>query len=100
MPEYPANLPIKTLEDIERYAAESDRSNINVLDPTACNNNRARWSAAALHTYAKTVGSEDVEQAISDMLGDLLHLCDAAKLDFSELYDQGRWHYAAELGGE
>jgi hypothetical protein len=62
------------------------------------NAKRAKWAAAAVGTFQKETGLSDVDgldTAIGDMLGDLLHLCDREKLDFSELVERGR-HYHEE----
>lgn len=65
---------------------------------------RARHAWNALTTYTDDVyghpGSEPTRQAVSDLLGDLLHLCDALDVDFDTALDKGRSNYEPETHGE
>lgn len=97
MTEYPANLPMKNLEDLACAAGQYEFSNLGVSDPTEANNNRARWAAHSVHAYAKHMSSEDVEMAISDLIGDVIHLCDAAGLDFDDIVHTGYRNHDEEL---
>lgn len=62
---------------------------------------RGLFAAVALKAYAARtgVGGEDFSVSLSDMLGDLRHLCDALGLDFDEQLRRGTWHYTEELHG-
>jgi hypothetical protein len=74
-------------------------------NPEACaddNTLRAELAALAVRAYAERTGvlGEEPALAISDLLGDLMHLCDALGLDFQGLVDRGAYHYEPELRGE
>ena len=43
---------------------------------------------------------EDYEQAIVDLLSDLMHLTDREGEDFESLLETARGHYRAEIDGE
>ena len=45
---------------------------------------------------------EEIEQEtnLSDMLANLMHLCDAEGWDFDAQIEQGRFHYEAESGDD
>ncbi|ALF00949.1 hypothetical protein SEA_SERENITY_82 [Mycobacterium phage Serenity] len=60
------------------------------------------WAAVALSAYTKVVGGDDNEVGtqISDLLGDLLHLADAAGVDFYEALATAETNYKAEVNGE
>lgn len=63
---------------------------------------RAEFAAVGVKAFAKRTGvlDEEPETAISDLLGDLMHLCDALGLNFDGLVESGRQHYDLELRGE
>jgi hypothetical protein len=42
-------------------------------------------------------GGDDIETMLGDMLVDVRHLCDLARIAFSEADRRGQAHYAAEL---
>ena len=62
---------------------------------------RAEFAGLAVKAYAKRTGvlDEEPETAISDLLGDLMHLCDALDLSFDGLVESGRYHYDCEVEG-
>lgn len=66
-------------------------------DPDGQNDNRATWADQAVRAFRYTTGT-DREDALSDLLCDLMHLCDRdAKLgDFESQLRRARGHYAAE----
>jgi len=63
------------------------------------NNIRAMWAAAALKEYVANTGEDEFEATISDLLGDLMHLCDALDVDFDEALRRGRNAYEPESEG-
>ncbi|EHB47620.1 hypothetical protein MycrhDRAFT_5746 [Mycolicibacterium rhodesiae JS60] len=100
MTEYPANLTVEDTEDLKRIAAEPKRHR-DGHHPVSDNNANVQWAATALVTYIETVGdSGDLEITIGDLLGDLMHLCDSADIDFDSAYQSASHHYFAELRGE
>jgi hypothetical protein len=67
-------------------------------DPDNMNNDRAEWAAAALRHFQCTTGT-DYEDALADLLGDLMHWCDRDNFDFEAALFRARGHYRAETGG-
>ena len=68
-------------------------------DPDGMNDKRAGWAGAALATFMKVTGTDE-EDAVSDLLADLIHWCDRNNYDFAAALDRGRGHYQAETLGE
>lgn len=68
------------------------------------NSIRAGWAARALIAYATHLADqslvEDLETVTSDLVGDLLHLCDALGLDWEEIFERGERFYREELSGD
>jgi hypothetical protein len=62
----------------------------------------AEWAAAALRHFQCVTGTEH-EDALSDLLCDLMHWSDREDIDFQNALDTARMHYEAECeesGGE
>jgi len=64
-------------------------------DPKRRNANRARCAAAILAEFQRQTGA-DREDALSDLLADLMHWCDRSAQDFPEKLRRARNHYVAE----
>lgn len=64
-------------------------------DPDLQNANRARSAGAALEEFHQLTGT-DFEDAVSDLLANLMHWCDRAGQDFDQELRRARSHYAAE----
>jgi hypothetical protein len=67
-------------------------------DVDGMNGDRAQWGKAALDAFMAQTGVE-YEDALGDLLCDLLHLSDREPFDFETALDRARDHYAAETGG-
>lgn len=54
---------------------------------------------SALDGYMAVTGTEDLDIAVTDLLTDLMHYCDAtgSGLDFDNLLGRARYHYEAEI---
>jgi len=63
------------------------------------NVDRAIWAEKAINTFRHETGT-DPEDAICDLLGDLMHYAAQNGYDFEHELERGRWHFEAELGGE
>jgi hypothetical protein len=65
------------------------------------NYRRATFASGSLKHYAKRTGDLDEAPgtAISDLLGDLMHLADCLSLDFISLMDRAYTDYSAEIEG-
>lgn len=70
-------------------------------DPNNMNNHRADFAAAAITAYDRAAGNpartgEDQQTILANLLGDLMHYCDQAGLDFRRALRTGATHYWAE----
>jgi hypothetical protein len=68
-------------------------------DPEGMNDDRAEWAAAALRHFQCTTGT-DYDDAIVDLMSDLMHWCDRNEADFAASLSISRMHYEAETGTE
>jgi hypothetical protein len=66
-------------------------------DIDGMNDDRAQWAKAALKAFIDQTGV-DYEDALADLLADLMHLADREPFDFESDLDRAREHYAAETG--
>lgn len=66
-------------------------------DIDGMNKERAQWAKVALDAFQLHTGVDD-EDALADLLGDLMHLSDREPFDFEAALDRARDHYAAETG--
>jgi hypothetical protein len=68
-------------------------------DPEGMNADRAEWAAAALRHFRCSTGT-DYEDALGDLLCDLMHWSDRSNFDFELALDRARGNYQAETEGE
>lgn len=64
-------------------------------DPDGKNDDRAAWAGAALAKFMVLTGT-DLEDAVGDLLTDLMHWSDRNNYDFDAALDRARFHYKAE----
>ena len=64
-------------------------------DPEKMNDDRAEWAAAALRAFQCWTGT-DYNDALTDLLGDLMHWCDRNSAEFDSALSMARMHYEAE----
>jgi hypothetical protein len=64
-------------------------------DPARIDDKRAEWAAVALDAFAAETGADE-EDALGDLLADLMHWCDRHGYDFELALDRARGHYEAE----
>src|SRR5262245_8562268 len=67
-------------------------------DPEGMNDNRAAWAGQALATFMVATGADE-EDALGDLLANMMHWCDRNTYDFEIALDRARWHYEAETTG-
>jgi hypothetical protein len=62
---------------------------------------RAGWAAVAVVAFAGRSSGPDepLDEVVSDLVADLMHLADALGLSYEGLHDRGRRSYLADLGG-
>jgi hypothetical protein len=65
-------------------------------DPENMNATRAEWAATALRCFAQETGADD-EDALTDLLCDLMHWSDRNGADFETDLRLARMHYEAEI---
>ncbi len=70
------------------------------------NADRANWAYHSMMHFAEQTGlvasgdSEDLDLVVRDFLCDLMHLCDAQKLDLAELLLEAEGNYEDEKAEE
>jgi hypothetical protein len=68
-------------------------------DPDGKSGDRSAWAGSALATFIQVTGT-DLEDAMADLLADLMHWSDRNNYDFDAALDRARHHYEAETDGE
>lgn len=70
--------------------------------PVVTNADRAEWARNALNAFAVQLNmqGEDFETQISDLLCDLMHLCDEGEIDWSTCVARAQDHYTEEVREE
>ena len=69
------------------------------LDPHDMNDERADTAGEALRQFQLLTGADD-EDALGDLLCNLIHWCDRNHFDFEAALSRARMHYEAETGEE
>lgn len=64
-------------------------------DPDGMNDRRAAWAGRAIAAFREATGTDE-EDALGDLLADLIHWSDRSNFDFELALDRARGHYAAE----
>ena len=60
------------------------------------NDDRFKWAGAALGTFMLATGT-DIEDALADLLADLMHWANQNHVDFDLELQRGRDHYEVEI---
>jgi len=68
-------------------------------DPEEMNDDRAEWAAMALEAFQHATGTEE-EDALRDLLCDLMHWCDRNNCDFNAALSRAQMHYETETTPE
>ena len=74
---------------------QSQRTRPLPPDPEKLNANRARWAAIVLAEFQRQTGS-DPQDAVSDLLADLMHWCDRSGQEFHDELCRALHHYEEE----
>jgi hypothetical protein len=64
-------------------------------DPEKMNDSRAEWGASCIRHFQCTTGA-DFDDALCDLLCDLMHWADRNELEFDGQLSRARMHYEAE----
>jgi hypothetical protein len=68
-------------------------------DPEGMNDRRAAWAGQAIAAFIAATGT-DQEDAVCDLLADLMHWCDRHGQDFGHEQARAQDHYDAETFGD
>lgn len=68
-------------------------------DPENMNDERAKWAALALRRFQRLTGVDD-EEALTDLLCDLMHWGDRNGASFAASLGLAQMHYEAETADE
>jgi hypothetical protein len=68
-------------------------------NPDGQNDDRAEWAASALRQFQCATGT-DYEDALGDLLCDLMHWSDRHNFDFELALDRARGHYREETAAD
>ena len=68
-------------------------------DPEGMNGKRAEWAALALAAFIERTNTDE-QDAVCDLLADLMHYCDRHEISFDDQLARARYHYDAETSGE
>lgn len=66
------------------------------MPDTVTNADRAKWAEAALRHFQRATGA-DREDALGDLICDLMHWASANNFDFDAALHRARGHYEAEV---
>jgi hypothetical protein len=64
-------------------------------DPEQMNDDRAEWAEVAIEAFEGKTGT-DREDAVCDLLADLMHFCDRNGFEFAVELGRAETHYEAE----
>lgn len=64
-------------------------------DPDGLNDERAKWAQTALNAFVIETGA-DPEDALADLISDLMHLAPRLGLDFKDEFDRASRNYTGE----
>ena len=64
-------------------------------DPDGRNDKRAAWAGAAVSSFRQATGTDE-EDALCDLLAELMHWADRSGHDFDAVLHRARDHYEAE----
>lgn len=69
-------------------------------DPEGMNDQRAEWARIAALSFARQTGqdyrTDGWGEILSDLLDDMIHLCDREQINFRDVYVRAVLHYQAE----
>lgn len=96
----PPEAPVTTEQDPdeaydERRQREIDERTTLPPDPDGMNPTRSIWAATAIAAFRNCCGT-DLEDAVADLLADLMHYCDYHDLDFDNELRRAQGHYEPE----
>jgi hypothetical protein len=91
------NLPQITITSPSKLSASA--SSQHPPDPEQMNDRRSEWAEASIASFIQATGT-DREDALPDLLADLMHWADRNDCDFEAALERARMHYEAETAAE
>ena len=86
--------------DLIPHDPQDDKPESNLPpDPDGMNADRAEWAHRAVLAFETATGT-DREDALCDLLADLMHWCNVYGQDFDHELGRARMHYEAETEPE
>lgn len=70
-----------------------------MMSSKSMNDRRSAWADEAINTFVDTTQT-DREDALSDLLCDMMHWCDRNEFDFSQELEMAESHYDYEKENE
>ena len=64
-------------------------------DPEGMNDKRAQWAQEAVTAFQRVTRADD-EDAVKDLLANLMHLCDRTGMEFAVQFDAALYMYREE----
>lgn len=61
------------------------------------NADRAEWARICVELFAVMVGNDGIEEAAGDLVGDMIHLADAERIDWCAIKGRGEGYHLAEV---
>jgi hypothetical protein len=95
------SIPVEIDEAAGTITYEADNGSKTDLppDPDGMNDDRSAWAGTALALFMQLTGTEE-EDALGDLLADLMHWADRKGYDFDVALQCARIHYEAETAEE
>jgi hypothetical protein len=85
--------------NLARAALAKARGAKSLPDPEGKNDDRAAWAGSALRHFQRATGA-DYEDALGDLLCDLMHWSDRNNFDFEAALFRAQGHYRAETADD
>ena len=61
------------------------------------NKDRAEWARGTVECFVSMVGGDDLKTSISDLIANILHLCDEENINHEDVFRNATWHYEEEV---
>lgn len=91
---------VRELKHSDNWAV-TDLNFTSVSKAAATNKDRAGWAQVAADAFASETrmdkANEDMETVLTDLLCDIMHLCNQKGIDFKQVLDSGQAHFETDL---
>jgi hypothetical protein len=73
-------------------------------DPERMNRKRASWAKTAIEAFGaetgQTIKGDGAAEIVMDLIADIAHFCDRARIRLDDLYFRAETHYSTETNGQ